>query len=54
MVSDIITYGLLVSIFIVNGLRMFIDKPNRISNFSARLLGRPEKTEHDQDVSINL
>jgi len=27
MVSDLITYGLLASIFIVNGLRMFIEKP---------------------------
>jgi len=29
MVSDLITYGLLASIFIVNGLRMFIEKPNK-------------------------
>jgi hypothetical protein len=53
MVSDTVTYGLLVSIFIVNALRMFIGKPNRISDFSVRLLGRPGKTEQDQDVSIN-
>ena len=27
MIFDIITYGLLASVFIVNTLRMFIDKP---------------------------
>ena len=29
MVSELITYGLLVSIFIVHGLRMFIEKPKK-------------------------
>lgn len=29
MVSDLITYGLLASIFIVIGLRMFIEKPKK-------------------------
>lgn len=29
MVSDLITYGLLASIFILNGLRMFVEKPNK-------------------------
>lgn len=27
MVSDLIAYGLLASIFVLNGLRMFIEKP---------------------------
>ena len=29
MTSELITYGLLASIFIVNGLRMFIEKPKK-------------------------
>ena len=29
MGSELITYGLLASIFIVNGLRMFIEKPRK-------------------------
>lgn len=27
MVSDLVSYGLLASIFIVTGLRMFVEKP---------------------------
>ena len=27
MVSDLIAYGLLASVFILNGLRMFVKKP---------------------------
>lgn len=30
MVSDLVSYGLLASVFIVTGLRMFVDKPNKI------------------------
>jgi hypothetical protein len=30
MVSDLIMYALLASIFIVTGLRMFVDKPNKL------------------------
>ena len=29
MASELITYGLLASIFIINGLRMFIEKPKK-------------------------
>jgi hypothetical protein len=28
MLSDLISYGLLVSVFVVTGLRMFVEKPN--------------------------
>jgi hypothetical protein len=31
MVSDLIMYGLLASIFIVTGLRMFVEKPNKLN-----------------------
>lgn len=27
MASDLITYGLLIGIFVVQGLRLFVDKP---------------------------
>jgi hypothetical protein len=30
MVSDLISYGLLASIFVVTGLRMFVEKPNKL------------------------
>lgn len=30
MVSDFISYGLLASAFIVTGLRMFVEKPNKL------------------------
>jgi hypothetical protein len=30
MVSDLIMYALLASIFIVTALRMFVDKPNKL------------------------
>jgi hypothetical protein len=30
MGSDLITYALLASVFIVTGLRMFVDKPNKL------------------------
>ena len=31
MVSDLISYAVLASVFIVTGLRMFFEKPNRLS-----------------------
>ncbi|HEY7217409.1 MAG TPA: hypothetical protein VH985_03380 [Candidatus Binatia bacterium] len=31
MVSDLISYGLLASIFVVIGLRMFVEKPNKVT-----------------------
>lgn len=30
MISDLVTYALLASIFIVTGLRMFVEKPNKL------------------------
>src|SRR6266550_12704 len=30
MLSDLISYGVLASIFIVTGLRVFVDKPNKL------------------------
>jgi len=47
MIFDFITYGLLASIFIVNMLRMFIDKPNHAVQTAElpwqRLLRRRQK-----------
>jgi len=34
MLSDLAIYGLLVSVFIVTGLRMFIEKPNKLSEIT--------------------
>ncbi len=33
MVSDLISYGLLASLFVVTGLRMFVEKPNKVKEF---------------------
>ena len=30
MLSDLISYGALASIFVVTGLRVFVDKPNKL------------------------
>jgi hypothetical protein len=30
MISDLVTYALLASIFVVTGLRMFVEKPNKL------------------------
>jgi hypothetical protein len=30
MLSDLISYGVLTSIFVVTGLRVFVDKPNKL------------------------
>jgi len=40
MISDLAAYGLLASIFIFNGLRMFVAKPTRVSHRSLRLFDR--------------
>jgi hypothetical protein len=36
MVADLIAYGLLASIFILNGLRLFVEKPRRALEFPLR------------------
>jgi hypothetical protein len=48
MIFDLITYGVLASIFVVNTLRMFINKPNALQPAQLpweRLLRRRQKTE---------
>jgi hypothetical protein len=49
MMFDLITYGLLASIFIVNTLRMFIDKPKNTLQAAPlswqRLLRRRQKSD---------
>ena len=48
MIFDFITYGLLASIFVVNTLRMFVDKPKKALQMAPlswqRLLGRGPKS----------
>jgi len=36
MLSDLISYGLLVSVFVVTGLRMFVEKPNGLKELPLR------------------
>ncbi len=44
MTSDIISYALLAIVFVVTGLRMFLEKPNRFTEIPLRprrkVLGR--------------
>lgn len=40
MNSDLAVYGLLASIFIIHGLRMFIEKPMRVSDRSSHAFDR--------------
>jgi len=51
MIFDLITYGLLGSVFVVNTLRMFIDKPNKALQTAQlpweRLLRRSQKPDAD-------
>jgi hypothetical protein len=35
MVSDLISYGLLASVFVVTGLRMFVEKSNKLKEIPA-------------------
>lgn len=49
MIFDLITYGLLATIFVVNTLRMFVEKPKRALQTTQlpweRLLRRRQKPE---------
>lgn len=36
MASDMISYALLTIIFVVTGLRMFLEKPNKLTEFPLR------------------
>lgn len=51
MIFDLITYGLLASIFVVNTLRMFIEKPKNALQTAPlpwqRWLGRRSKSESE-------
>lgn len=51
MIFDFITYCLLASIFVVNTLRMFVEKPKNALPIDPlpwqRLLGRRSKSESD-------
>lgn len=51
MIFDLITYGLLGSVFVVNTLRMFIDKPNKALETTQlpwqRLLRRRQEAKSD-------
>lgn len=40
MVSDLVAYGLLVSIIVVTTLRMFIEKPSRLTPQPRRFFER--------------
>ena len=40
MISDLITYGLLASVFVVNAQRMFVETPKNILQVAQDPLGR--------------
>ncbi len=55
MIFDLITYGLLGSIFVVNTLRLFIEKPNKALQAAhlpwERLLQRHRKVDTGAGIS---
>jgi hypothetical protein len=50
MLSDLMSYGLLASIFVLTGLRNFIEKPNRANQFSLRPWKRGESETTSRDA----
>ncbi len=50
MLSDLISYGLLASIFVFTGLRMFIEKPNQIKQLSFRPWKRSGREPTSRDA----
>ena len=53
MTGDIITYGVLASIFVINGLRMWMEKPNGISDQSITGLDRFKRSAIQRLKSID-
>ncbi len=51
MVSDLITYGLLASIFVLNGLRMFIEKPRKALEAPLPLWHLLKRHQESRDAS---
>jgi hypothetical protein len=45
MVSDLISYGLLASVIIVTGLRMIVEKPNKLKEIP---LARWKRVKRDK------
>jgi hypothetical protein len=46
MLADLLSYGLLISVFVVTGLRMFVEKPNKlveVPNFRWKRSPRPKR-----------
>lgn len=46
MLADLLSYGLLVSVFVVTGLRMFVEKPNKlveVPSFRRKRSARPKR-----------
>jgi len=53
MISDLAAYGLLASIFIVNGLRMFLEKPTRVAQRPMRLFERFRRNSRAKTASVD-
>lgn len=53
MISDLAAYGLLAGIFVVNGLRMFIEKPTRATRHSIRLFERFRRNNGAKAASLD-
>ena len=53
MGSELITYGLLASIFIVNGLRMFIEKPKKALEVAEQPWKRLKRRQESRSASTD-
>ena len=54
MVSDLIAYALLASVFIVTGLRMFIEKPNKLTEIPLFRWKQVVSVKRSKAASSNL
>jgi hypothetical protein len=48
MLSDVISYALLAIVFVVTGLRMCVEKPNKIREIPMRRWGEALKRRRDR------
>ena len=53
MGSELITYGLLASIFIVTGLRMFIEKPKKAFEVTEQPWQRLKRRQESRSASAD-
>jgi hypothetical protein len=54
MVSDLISYGLLASVFVVTGLRILVEKPNKLKEIPVLRWKRTKADRNPKAASRDL